>query len=268
MHVAAVQYDADWEDRSANRRQIADLLNNARLEAGTFVVLPEMADTGFNVDLDHLTDDESLDWAVDLARQLDIWLQVGHVRRGPDGRGQNCASILTPQGDTVGTYVKVHLFTIGHENDNYTSGEHLLVTRCDKLTTCPLTCYDLRFPELWRLGAVAGAELFTIGACWPSVRQVHFRTLLIARAIECQAFVIGANRTGSDPGIPYAGGSMIISPRGQVLAEAGDEPTVLKALLDPPECRAWRKQFPALNDLRRPLLGSIQLHAPNSPDRQ
>src|SRR5690606_2545669 len=93
-------------------------------------------------------------------------------------------------------------------------------------------CYDLRFPELWRLGALAGAEVFTIGASWPDARQHHWRSLLIARAIENQAYVVAVNRVGRDPHLGYAGGSMIVSPMGEVLAEADAAPQVIQAELD------------------------------------
>lgn len=124
---------------------------------------------------------------------------------------------------------------------------------------CPLICYDLRFPELWRLGAVEEADVFTIGASWPAARQQHWRALLIARAIENQAYVVAVNRIGDDPHIKYAGGSLIISPTGEVLAEApaGNVPIVLQAELDPAALRAWREKFPALADIHRELLGSI-----------
>ncbi len=125
-----------------------------------------------------------------------------------------------------------------------------------------LICYDLRFPELWRLAAIAGTEVFTIGASWPAARRHHWRQLLIARAIENQAFVVAANRIGDDPHLSYAGGSMVVSPTGEILAEAGDHEAVLRARLDLASLREWRRDFPALSDLHRDLLGSITVETP------
>ena len=122
----------------------------------------------------------------------------------------------------------------------------------------PLICYDLRFPELWRLAALAGAEVCTIGASWPDPRQHHWRALIIARAIENQAYVVAVNRTGNDPHCAYAGGSIIVSPMGEVLAEANDRPAMLTAQLDLPALRTWRAEFPVLRDIHRDLLGSIE----------
>jgi predicted amidohydrolase len=135
----------------------------------------------------------------------------------------------------------------------------VIVRACGEAAVCPLICYDLRFPELWRVAALAGAEVFTIGASWPEVRQAHWRALLIARAIENQAYVVGVNRVGRDPSHGYAGGSLIVAPDGEILAEGGRAPTVLVADLDLASLRAWRAEFPALRDVRPELIGSMNL---------
>ena len=129
-----------------------------------------------------------------------------------------------------------------------------------------MICYDLRFPELWRIAAAAGAEVFTIGASWPDTRHAHWRALLVARAIENQAYVIGVNRVGTDPHLRYAGESMIVAPGGEVLAEAGRGPTVLVGNLDMIALRRWRDDFPALRDAHRELLGSIPLDTTIEPE--
>jgi len=264
MHVAAVQYDIAWEDKATNHERVSSLLADAALPARTFVVLPELGDTGFSFALDRIADDRTLPWAVDLARQLGVWLQVGHATRAAGRRGRNCATIIAPDGSITGTYEKIHPFSYGHEVEHYDAGGHLLVQPCDAAEICPLICYDLRFPELFRVAARppddgAAAEIFTLGASWPDPRQAHWRALLIARAIENQACVVAANRTGADPQLSYAGGSIIIAPSGAVLAEAGDEPAVIRADLDLDALRRWRRDFPALADIRDDLLGSITI---------
>jgi predicted amidohydrolase len=95
--------------------------------------------------------------------------------------------------------------------------------------------------------------LFAIGACWPDSRHAHWRALLIARAIENQAFVLGVNRTGKDPALSYAGGSIAVGPRGEVIAELGAEERVLSVEIQPSALREWRSKFPAWKDGR--LLG-------------
>lgn len=257
MQVAAVQYDIAWEDKATNHAIIERMLREAEVEPGTFVLLPELGDTGFSFNLDRIVDDVTLEWGRSLARRLGIWLQPGFARRGPEGRGRNCAAIISPRGEVLAIYEKVHPFSYGKESQHYSGGQVLVVRDCGEARVCPLICYDLRFPEVWRVAARHGAEVFTIGASWPDARQAHWRALLIARAIENQAFVVGLNRVGSDPHLTYAGGSIIISPHGQVLAEAGREPAVLRATLKLEMLRDWRKAFPALADARAELLGSF-----------
>jgi predicted amidohydrolase len=262
FHVAGVQFDIAWEDKPANHRIIEDLLAEADLPAGSLVVLPELGDSGFSFNLDRIADDQTTLWACRLARRLHVWLQAGHAIRGKDGRGRNCATLIDPRGAIAGTYHKVHPFSFGREAEHFSGGEHLLIRTCGAALVAPLVCYDLRFPELWRLAALAGAQVLTIGANWPQTRQPHWRALVLARAIENQAYVVAVNRIGSDPHLAYSGGSLIVSPTGIVLAEAGAEPAVLQAELDMQALRQWRAEFPALRDIRRELLGSFPVDAP------
>ena len=259
MKVAAIQFDIAWEDKPANHATVERLLEEARIDPGTYVLLPELTDTGFSFNLEQIVDERSGAWAAGLARRLGIWIQHGFAQRGPDGLGRNCAAIIDPGGETLGLYCKVHPFTYSREPEYYASGDTVVVRECDGAAVCPLICYDLRFPELWRVAAVAGAEVFTIGASWPEARQAHWRALRIARAIENQAYVVAVNRAGRDPSHRYAGGSMIVGPGGDIVAEAGPEPAVLTADLDMGALRRWREEFPALRDVRPELLGSMKL---------
>jgi omega-amidase len=261
MHIAAVQLDIVWEDKPANHARIESMLDAVDLPPDTLVILPELADTGFSFNLKRIVDDRTLDWAVNLARTRHIWVQAGYASLGPDQRGRNCMTIIAPDGSTCGTYQKIHPFSYGaRETEFFTGGNHLFLHRCPDALVSPIICYDLRFPELFRLAAIAGAEVFTLGASWPDARQTHWRALLIARAIENQAYVLGVNRTGTDPHLSYAGGSIIVSPKGDILAEAGTEETVLHAELDIPALRDWRADFPALRDIKPHLLGSLDIH--------
>jgi predicted amidohydrolase len=264
LHVAAVQLDIVWEDKPANHRTIEGMLAAAALPAGSLVLLPELGDTGFSFNLEAIADGRSVAWAQGLAAALGVYVQVGHARRGPGGRGRNTATIVSPHGTILGAYEKVHPFSYGREASYYDGGGHLLLARCGPALAAPMICYDLRFPELWRLAALAGAEVFTIGASWPRERQHHWRSLLVARAIENQSFVVAANRVGCDPHLAYAGGSIVLSPRGEVLAEADERSQVLTATLDLAALRAFRAEFPALADVHRDLLGSIRIEGPIS----
>ncbi len=265
MRFAAVQLDIAWEDKKANHAAIERMLDEAGIEQGTFVVLPELGDTGFSFNVGTIADGTTLPWATRLAQRLGIWIQPGFAESAgdgaSDGKARNCAAIVSPDGQVLGVYRKVHPFTYGRESRFYGGGDRLLLRRCAEAAVCPLICYDLRFPELWRAAALAGAEVFTIGASWPQARQAHWRALIVARAIENQACVMGVNRVGCDPHVAYAGGSIIAGPRGEILAEAGAGPMVLAADIDLHAVAAWRAEFPALRDIHRTLLGSIQIDA-------
>jgi predicted amidohydrolase len=257
MLVAAVQFDVAWEDKPANHAVIEQMLREAKVAAGTYVLLPELGDTGFSFDLAKIADGRSLTWARTLARELKVWIQPGFAENSNDGKGRNCAAIISPQGEILGIYRKVHPFSYSRESEHYSGGDRIVIRDCVGAAVCPMICYDLRFPELWRVAASNGAEIFTIGASWPETRQSHWRALLIARAIENQAYVVAVNRVGADPHLQYAGGSIIICPTGEILDEADDSPRVLIADLDLGQLRAWRSEFPVLRDVRDDLLGTM-----------
>ena len=265
-----MQFDIVWEDKRANHEIIEAMLREAagrsEVTPGTLVVLPELGDTGFSMNLDRIVDDQTIQWACDLARRLRIFLQVGYAERGADGRGRNCAGIVDPRGELIATYRKVHPFSYGREAQFYSGGDRIVIARCGDALISPMICYDLRFPELWRLSALQGAEVFAIGASWPAARQHHWRALLMARAIENQAYVVAVNRIGADPHLKYAGGSIIISPKGEVLAEANDKAATLSAELDLESLRQWRREFPALRDVHRELLGEMPASSSSSPN--
>ena len=140
MRVAAVQFDIAWEDKPANHRVIEEMLAGAAVPEGAFVLLPELCDTGFSFDLDVIADGATLSWACGLARRLGVWIQAGYARRGDDGRGRNCATIIAPTGESAGTYEKVHPFSYGRESEHYSGGERLLMRECGGARVCPLIC--------------------------------------------------------------------------------------------------------------------------------
>jgi predicted amidohydrolase len=162
--------------------------------------------------------------------------------------------VISPRGDLLLEYAKVHPFSFGREPERFEGGSevatYLWESGGQTLRVAPAICYDLRFPELFRLGLLKGAEAFAIGANWPDARQHHWRSLVIARAIENQAFVLAVNRTGRDPNLNYVGGSIAVGPRGDILGELGPEEAVLSVEVNPREVLAWREKFPAWRDIK------------------
>lgn len=264
MRAHLVQLDIVWEDKAANFRRLLKLLDRASLppERGEMIVLPEMFDTGFSFNLDKTADRDgtTLRFLQALAKETGCFVVGARTTVGLDHKGRNRCPVIAPGGELIDEYEKIHPFSYGEESKHFTGGTRLVTfdwssptaegRAAQTLKVCPTICYDLRFPELYRHGLLAGAEVFTVIASWPALRKVHRRALAVARAIENQAFVLCLNRAGSDPKFTYQGESFAVGPRGDVIAEAGIEESILSVRLDPGAVRAWRSEFPAWKDIR------------------
>lgn len=256
MRVHLVQMNIVWEDRAANHRRADDLIASASTAAGDLIVLPEMFDTGFSFRIERTadTDGSSAKFLANLAREHRATVLAGITAIGPDSRGRNRSLAYSPTGELLAQYDKAHPFTFGREGEFFSGGQRVEmfswagVDPARALRICPTICYDLRFPELFRAGLSMGAQAFAVIANWPSERAAHWRALAIARAIENQAFVFAVNRTGVDPGLHYGGGSLVIGPKGEILAEADDREQVLSADIDPASVTEWRTKFRAWQD--------------------
>jgi predicted amidohydrolase len=221
--------------------------------AGALVVLPEMFASGFSMNVARIAQEPSGELSrglAQMAKDRGIWIVAGVVGRDSAGRGRNLARVYSPQGTLVAEYQKMHPFSFSGEHEHYSPGEGPITFAWGEFSVAPFVCYDLRFPEVFRLGVRRGANLLVVIANWPAARQAHWLTLLSARAIENQAYVVGVNRVGRDPKATYAGRSQIIDPRGTVLADGGEEPGVISAEVDPQTVAAYRREFPALADIR------------------
>jgi predicted amidohydrolase len=176
---------------------------------------------------------------------------AGSLLEQEQGRVYNTHALYGPEG-LLAHYRKIHLFRLMAEHTYLAPGEAPTLQR--GLPWGPVglaTCYDLRFPELFRGYAVAGARLILVPAEWPAPRIDHWRTLVRARAIENQCFVAACNRVGADPNNRFAGASTIVGPWGEVLLEGDDTAGLLLAEVDPEGVDAARERIPVLSD-RRP----------------
>ena len=185
------------------------------------------------------------------AREFGVCLVAGAAMRGRDGRARNQALVFSPAGELLACYAKMQPFTPGGEPEHYAAGERPAAFRWADCTISPFICYDLRFPEIFRAAVAAHRpELFTVIANFPEKRVQHWVRLLQARAIENQAYVVGANRLGSDPYYAYAGRSVIIDPQGEILADAGEREGGISARLDLAGLRKYRAGLPFLADMK------------------
>lgn len=250
-------------DVTANRQAIDQTIAASQPSRGDYIVLPEMCETAWTADataciaaLDAITP-SSESWFSSLATRHGVWLQAGVLLRNADDSLSNAVVVLDPNGVRKAIYRKNFLFP--NERRSYQAGDGFVIVDVHGVQVCPLICYDLRFPELWRLAAQAGTEVFSVSSSWPAVRQEHWRALLVARAIENQAVVIASNRTGNDPNLAYVGGSVAIDHLGQRVGECEAEFGSVAIEFDRASFDGWREKFSALRDLRTSLLGTTSI---------
>ena len=248
MQVYGIQFDPKWEKKDYNYRAVERILEAEKIAENSLIVLPEMFATGFSLDTETTSADEP-EKTSSFLRQLSIryqsWILAGIVERNKQ-RNFNRLICFSPGGQNIGNYDKIHLISQGGEDHVHTPGTQCRVFQVEEFTLCPIICYDLRFPELFRKGVEKGANLFVVIACWPALRIAHWRSLLQARAIENQAYVVGINRTGNEPQNLYTGNSMIFGPKGEKISQLGKETDMLKGHIEIAQVVKWRKDFPAL----------------------
>lgn len=242
--VAVCQFDMEWCNTTANLARAEEFISGVQADC---VVLPEMFATGFVTDQTSIAqtmDGEIVGWMRSVAVKYNCAI-VGTAIIEQEGLLYNRTLFAKPTGEVLHSD-KRHLFTLGGEAEHLTAGVRRVVVEWGGLRWLLLTCYDLRFPVWSRNCGEYDVVLYP--ASWPASRRETWRTLLRARAIENQAFVIGANRTGSDPTTRYSGDSAIIDFGGESLAECGTEESIITAEFDIEALQAFRNRFPFLKD--------------------
>ena len=254
MEILGFQTDIAWHDRGANLARTAEMLEAARPAPGALAVMPEMSMSGFSRDVAAATEGiaETEAGLAALARHHGIAIMAGLATRH-DGCSANESVTFGPGGTELARYRKLQPFSLVGEGDAYAAGHRIVTFHWGGFTIAPFICYDLRFPELFRAALDKGADLFAVIGNWPNRRHQHWVTLLRARAIENLAVTIGVNRAGTDPEFTYDGGSAILGPQAEVLAEAVEAPGFIRAEVSPSLVSEWRAHFPALRDRRRDL---------------
>jgi predicted amidohydrolase len=265
VRVAAVQLNSSADP--ASNLAVADRLTRAAATDGAkLIVLPEKwtaigSDEELRVAAEPL-DGSTIRWACEIARELGVDLVAGSILERVEGRERlaNTSVHVGPDGEVKAIYRKLHMFDVEvggrtyRESELEEPGDEIVCSETSEGVELGLSiCYDLRFPELYRILAVRGARILTVPAAFtlPTTRD-HWETLLRARAIENQAFVIAANQVGPHPAGQHSGGrSMIVDPWGLVLAQAGDAEGHILADLDLERQGEIRRRLPSLAN-RRP----------------
>lgn len=254
MKIALIQVVSSSLESVAQRRERVKGLVRSASEAD-LIVLPELWAVGYFAFDNYASEAETFAGPTvselsELARQIQSYIHVGSfVEQVADGALRNTAALIDPQGHVIHRYSKVHVF-------GYESEEARLLQPGDQVHTADTTfgrvagttCYDLRFPEIWRCMVDQGAQLVIVPAAWPAARREHWKLFTSVRAVEEQILVVACNAAGTQDGVALAGHSRVVDPWGTVLVEAGDEEGVTWCEVDPSIVPAVRKQFPVLGD--------------------
>jgi len=246
-----------WCDRDANFARLAPMIRAAAGAGARLALLTETFSTGFVMDpsIGEPEGGPSAQFIVEQAAENGLWVGgtcpeiPGGAGGGPDDARPFNSFVLAGPDGVVHRYRKIHPFTYGGEEQFFRGGADLITVDIEGLRVSPLVCYDLRFAdEFWQLARAT--DLFLVPANWPESRRVHWQTLLQARAIENQAYVIGCNRVGEGGGLSYSGDSRIVDPLGELLATAARTESILLADISAATVTATRERFQFLRDRR------------------
>ena len=252
MNIASIQMSVVEGDKTATIDKAIE--NIHRCEGADLIILPEIWNIGF-MSFDRYipeaenSEGQTLKRLRESAKEIGVYLHSGSFVEEKNGKYYNSSYLISPKGNILANYLKIHLF-------GYNSRETQLLTPGDTIvmTDTPLgkiglaTCYDLRFPELFRKMVAQGTEIFLVCSAWPYPRLEHWLMLNRVRALENQCFLVSSNSVGLNQGIQFVGHSMITDPWGTILAGGGDNEIIIKAEVDLDNLKAARDQFPALSD--------------------
>ncbi|TSJ39259.1 amidohydrolase [Mucilaginibacter corticis] len=248
LKITSFQGYLFWEKIDQNLQNIALRLSGIR-EKTDLIILPEMFNTGFTMNASELAEPmggKTMQWMHKIAKQYDC-VVTGSLIIAEKGKYYNRLIWMLPEG-TCNYYDKRHLFALGKEHHTYTAGTKKLIVELKGWKICPMICYDLRFP-VWMRNVKETYDLLLIVANWPERRALHWRTLIPARAVENQAYVIGVNRVGHDGNEVYhSGDSTCIDPNGNVVYYKRDEEDVYTFTIVADEIQKTRRAMPFLKD--------------------
>jgi predicted amidohydrolase len=251
MTITIIQNQIDWENKCYNLSKYAEIINETK--NSDVVVLPEMFTTGFSMSSQKLAekmDGESVSWMIEVSKRNDCVI-TGSLTIEEDGKYYNRLLWVQPDGE-IKFYDKKHLFAFGGEDKSYTSGDKRTIIEYKGWRFNLMVCYDLRFPVWSRYKNDYDVLLYV--ANWPTDRINAWKTLLPARAIENQCYVVGVNRTGEDPNHKYNGYSTVIDPLGEILYQMPWASDVKTISLDKEHLLNTRSKFPFSNDADQFLL--------------
>ena len=254
MKIALIQLDIEWEAKEENYKRAEFFAERASREKCDIIIFPEMFNTGFSMNVSAIAEEgngKTNSALSEMAQKYGIYIIAGFPIKEPsEAKGRNIAAVYDRKGKRITSYTKMHPFSLLDEDKYYAAGSDTVTFDIDGMTSGVFICYDLRFPEIFRKVAGDVQAIFVI-ANWPASRREHWETLLKARAIENQCFIIGVNRTGTDGnGIHYPGASRVFDPSGNAVCAGNDKDEFIVCEFDPAKAVETRSRFPFLKDMR------------------
>ena len=245
LNVSLIQTNLVWENPQANFKNFAEKINTLK-DLPDLIILPEMFNSGFSMNFSEKSPSESLNWMTKLSKQI----QSAFYGSVAISEGKSCFNrgcFVKPNGEQT-FYDKKHLFKYGKEHETYTPGSEPITVTYKNWNIRPLICYDLRFP-VWSRNTAPYYDLLIYVASWPSSRIEAWKTLLKARAIENQCYVVGVNRLGQDGnGLSYNGQSLIIDYAGEILTDSKENDEIYSTTLSLENLQTFRAKYPFLAD--------------------
>lgn len=249
MKIALCQMDLAWLDVKSNLRKIKNYIEDAEAQNAKLVVFPEMALTGFCMQ----SDSAALELSSPEIKELASYTQgkkviafVGAAIREGNKFTNEC--LILRNGEIISSYAKMNLFPVTDEHKYYSAGDKMITLDIEGFQVTPLICFDTRFAWPFSKGASFGTDAFIIMASWPDNQSSHWKTLLSARAMDTQAFVMGVNRIGSGDGMNFAGECMVVAPSGKPLFEYSSDERLIVVEVDLSYSQKLKTRFPVFTE--------------------
>ena len=239
MKVALCQINIEFENKEYNKKKIIAKVKEAKNNEANLCLFPEMTLTGFGINVELIGEKENK--TIDFFRKICI---------------DN--NIINYKGEIISDYIKIHPFSFSNEDKHYLSGEEIVKCTIDNTKLASFICYDLRFPEIFQCVS-NDVDIIIVSANWPQNRSEHWKTLLKARAIENQVYILGVNCVGKIDGLYYSGDSCIIDPNGQVIESIENVEGIIYGIIDLKEIIALRKSFPVKSDRKNQLYNQFMI---------
>lgn len=258
MRVAGVQHDIVWERGEQTRERLVPQIAAAAGTGADLIAVTEMFAGGFSMNTDVVAepmDGPSIAFLIDQARRHNVILTGSIPTHHPDHERPVNRLVVVDSSGLLGEYAKIHPFSFSGEDQHYSAGSTFLTLDLHDVRSTFFVCYDLRFADEFWVNAAA-TDLYVVVANWPGARRLHWQTLLRARAIENQAYVLGVNRVGLDghdtdqQRLPFTGDSMLIDPLGETLSGAAATEGLVVGEVDPAVVSSVRSRFPFQADRR------------------